>query len=286
MSKLRVPIKDVSFAHSTGLTVHHDPQHIQWIREGFCDSVNVFFTDFFLPEAHTFKSPKRTALLVEPPHIYGAGYAAVKARPEVFTWVLTYDRQLLSIDPKKFLYYPIGGCWIPAKDQRTDHPKTKMVSIVASNKHFTPAHELRHEIMRKYKGKDVIDIFGRGHNPVEVKTAALAPYRYSIAMENAVIDSLFTEKLIDCFLTGTIPIYYGTSTIKEFFNPAGIFEFRTLEDLDRILSGLTPGVYDSLRPVIEENFQKALKYRTAEDWLWENYPFLFSDKSCLPTSIR
>ena len=41
--------------------------------------------------------------------------------------------------------------------------------------------------------------------------------QFSIATENAAVDNYFTEKLMDCFLTKTVPIYYGSSNIGEFF---------------------------------------------------------------------
>ena len=33
---------------------------------------------------------------------------------------------------------------------------------------------------------------------------------FSVCIENDVYDTYFTEKILDCFATGTIPIYKGT----------------------------------------------------------------------------
>jgi hypothetical protein len=41
-------------------------------------------------------------------------------------------------------------------------------------------------------------------------------------MENATYSNMFTEKITDCFMTGTIPIYYGISNIGDYFNTDGI----------------------------------------------------------------
>lgn len=276
-AKLRVRIEDQSFAHSPGLTVHHVPQYIEWVRGTAGDTDTVFFTDRSIGIANQIPAKRKVALLIEPPQIYGNGYKIVQDRPDDFDWVLTYDESLVL--PERFpgqpraLYYPIGGCWIPQQDRRHDWPKTKQCSIIASAKRFTPDHILRHEIVERFR--DRVDAFGHGYKPVQFKTEALAPYRYSIVMENVILDTLFTEKLIDCFLTGTVPIYYGTRQISRYFNMKGVFEFRTLDELDNILTGLSPGVYDSLRPVIEENWGRAHKFLTAEDWLIQNYNFLF-----------
>lgn len=51
-------------------------------------------------------------------------------------------------------------------------------------------------------------------NPDKWRTSKiqfLSNYKFNIAFENADIDGYITEKLMDCFLAGTVPIYYGSS---------------------------------------------------------------------------
>ena len=50
----------------------------------------------------------------------------------------------------------------------------------------------------------------------------LKDYRFSFAMENDCYESYFTEKLHDCLLTGTMPIYLGAPNIGDFYNLDGI----------------------------------------------------------------
>ena len=40
-------------------------------------------------------------------------------------------------------------------------------------------------------------------------------------MENNIEPDYFTEKLIDCFLTGTVPIYLGPKQVENYFDPNG-----------------------------------------------------------------
>ena len=47
---------------------------------------------------------------------------------------------------------------------------------------------------------------------------------FSIAIENASYETYFTEKLLDCFATGTIPVYYGAPDIGDYFNKDGIID--------------------------------------------------------------
>ncbi len=85
---------------------------------------------------------------------------------------------------------------------------------------------------------------------------------FSITIENSKEDYMFTEKLIDCFLTGTIPIYYGCPSIGNFFNSNGIIMIDSLEDLSTILPTLNEELYNNMRPYIEENYKTAQQYKT------------------------
>jgi hypothetical protein len=71
---------------------------------------------------------------------------------------------------------------------------------------------------------------------------------------------MFTEKLLDCFKTLTVPIYYGCTNIEKYFNPKGIIQFNTIEELDDILKNLTPSMYDEMLPYLHENFEAAKPY--------------------------
>jgi len=79
---------------------------------------------------------------------------------------------------------------------------------------------------------DDIDLFGRGVNDFDKKLDTLKDYKYSIAIENAVEENWFTEKLYDCFLTHTIPLYYGCPNITDYFSPASLVKI-DIDDFDR-----------------------------------------------------
>lgn len=62
-----------------------------------------------------------------------------------------------------------------------------------------------------------MDLFGKGINFITDKMDGLLPYRYSLAIENASIPYYFTEKINDCFLAYTVPLYYGCRNIDKYF---------------------------------------------------------------------
>jgi hypothetical protein len=74
-----------------------------------------------------------------------------------------------------------------------------------------------------------IDLYGRAVRYIEDKWDGLAPYRYSIAVENATGPDYWTEKIADCFLTWTVPLYYGCSNLERYFPPDSFLRI----DIDR-----------------------------------------------------
>lgn len=102
--------------------------------------------------------------------------------------------------------------------------KTKNISLVCSNKLFLPGHVKRYAFANKLMGhfKDKIDFLGSGFTRIEDKLSALMPYKYSIAIENSYLDDYFTEKLTECYLTCTYPIYYGAPNINKYFDEGSL----------------------------------------------------------------
>lgn len=75
---------------------------------------------------------------------------------------------------------------------------------------------------------------GRYNNNVGIiknKILFLSKYKFSIAMENSEGDGYLSEKIIDSFEAGTIPIYYGDYMLDEFINPNSYILIRGEKDL-------------------------------------------------------
>jgi thermostable 8-oxoguanine DNA glycosylase len=116
-----------------------------------------------------------------------------------------------------------------------------------------------------------VDLYGVGIREVQGKIEGLRDYKFSIAIENGVHDNYFTEKILDCFLTGVIPIYRGCKNISEFFNTKGFLIFNTEEELLEIINNLTEQDYLSREEYIKENFEKAKQYAYDNDQLFNKY---------------
>ena len=176
--------------------------------------------------------------------------------------IISCDKELCAKYPK-FIYSVTNAApWVV---DRQIFEKTKLVSMISSNKRMVPGHLKRLEFVNKFK--DQVDLYGRGFQEIDCKEDGLRDYMFSIAVENAVYDTYFTEKLTDCFATGTIPIFYGCRGVTEYFNEDGII---FLDD-EFDISTLTEELYYSKMDAIKDNYQRSLDFPVAEDFIYTNY---------------
>tara|TARA_R100000152_G_C6743155_1_gene166882 strand:- start:746 stop:1141 length:396 start_codon:yes stop_codon:yes gene_type:complete len=102
----------------------------------------------------------------------------------------------------------------------------------------------------------VVDVFGRGIKEIEKKEDGLNDYAFSIVVENDWSDLFYTEKLQDCFLTGTVPIYLGSKAVSEIFDEEGII-FLDHHNPVLNLPEYTMELYESKKDAIQNNFKLA-----------------------------
>ena len=84
--------------------------------------------------------------------------------------------------------------------------------------------------------------------------------QFSIVIESSRENSYFTEKLIDCLVTKTIPIYFGCPNISEFFDVRGMIIVNSYQELINSVNSIDEQLYESMKPFIEENYIRAQKY--------------------------
>jgi len=197
-------------------------------------------------------------------------YLALEKNIDKFDYVMTYDEYLLDTYPNKCIFTADNGIWI--QDQNIMlWDKTKMMSLIYSWKNWTEGHKLRHLIANI--PDTGIDLYGDGSpHPIKYKEEALIDYQFSITIENSRSKYYFTEKLLDCFAVGTIPIYWGCKNIGDFFDERGILQFETIDDLVRIFNEINdhPNLYNMMYPFVLENFHRASAFIRYEDWIYDN----------------
>lgn len=141
------------------------------------------------------------------------------------TTVLTSDEELAASKnrARRFLLTP---CMTRTWSMKRPYDELKRTSVVekpgrlswvTSNLAMVAGHHKRLRFLDALRERVSFDLYGRGFRPVPDKWEALAPYRYSIAFENSQERFYFTEKIMDCFVAETMPIYFGCPNILDFF---------------------------------------------------------------------
>lgn len=263
MDKDILYINDDSFSHAPSSSWYNSPKKFNWVRGQDEKADEIFLTDLFLID--NFKNKKVYGWLIEPPELIPNLYDFAIKNIDKFEKIFTYDLELLKIS-KRFEFLPIGGCWIDETDRKI-YEKNNLVCSINSQKRMTKLHRFRHEVFSRVGG---IDLYGNGYRPVNKKIDVLKNYMFCVVIENQEMDFLFTEKIIDCFVTGTIPIYKGCPSIDKFFNIEGILTFNTIEDLNNVIKNkLNEDLYFNKMKAIVENFETAKKYTVADDIIYE-----------------
>jgi sulfur relay (sulfurtransferase) DsrC/TusE family protein len=164
----------------------------------------------------------------------------------------THDTHVVHMQP--LLPWYVGMTWEPDHSNRVimtysdiEHAlpkKQKLISVVSSYKAFSKGHMQRRLFVDKLVEHygDKIDVFGEGIRDFRDKWDVVAPYQYQIAIENCQDTDYWTEKLADCFLANTYPIYHGCPNVGDYF-PSHAFTTidinrfeQAVETIDRVIA--------------------------------------------------
>ena len=244
-----------------------ESKHIEWVEEGgqgtfYIDSAIGLAMDNDEVEGPKYAWILESAAILPQITDFARNLPGRDRMLETFDTIFTHNQALIDIDSDKFKWVPAQGTWI--KDPKV-YDKTKMISMIASNKNMCQGHRDRLEWVDRLKDAEGIDFFGRGFDTeIDTKEEGLCDYMFSVAIENASYETYFTEKLLDCFATGTIPVYYGAPNIGDHFNKDGIIDLS--EEFD-----VSEEIYYNKMDAIKDNLERTKKMEILEDFIWENY---------------
>jgi hypothetical protein len=125
----------------------------------------------------------------------------------------------------------------PEQEVRPEHALNRgFCSFVATNSKGRKRNAFA-ERLNRYKR---VDYGGKYRNnvggPVKDKRSFLSAYKFNIAFENSSYPGYTTEKIVEAFQAGTVPIYWGNPRIVEEFNPRSFInchEFKSMRDVVR-----------------------------------------------------
>ena len=217
----------------------------------------------------------RIVIIEEP--LKGGYYNLMRLRRDLYSHLLTFHDEILEENPKARVFH-CTNTWV--KGFVPDRKDFNISFIVGGkNSPTMEGYELRHNVWRN---KDRIA------TPKVFYLSGNAPYKhhfvpwpeadytnslilgaskeplfnsmFHIAIENCSIKNYFTEKIVDCFQTRTVPIYYGCKNISEFFNEYGIIQCSDLEDIISACNQVTPEVYERMFPLLNDNYERSMAW--------------------------
>lgn len=262
-----------------------NPEYILWDRNNVGLPIH-FYTHEKMFQKHSNNYKKKFGLLFESELIRPNDFSDAlqkKEKIKTFDKVFTFSERILN-EYDNALFAPASGLWYGTQinggewDELRYLKKSKNISVIASNKTCTEYHRLRIKLANEAMNTGKVDAFGNFcGNRIDKKSSALDDYRYTIVVENDVKPYYFTEKILDCFASMTIPIYVGATKLNEFFNMDGVIEMKPeqYDHIDDVIKQCSEIDYESRKCAILDNYQRVKKYRCIEDYLIENYGFCF-----------
>lgn len=212
------------------------------------------------------------------PEAYLRGRQSFIRNHKHYDILLTHDEEILKACPNARLCV-YGTTWIPQSVyENIDVSRKKpRISCLTGSKEFTPAHTYRKFLYAnqlniplpikwfRSSAGDLLPAYQ--HNPIipkslEGKVDLFLDFQFSLVIENSRQTHYFTEKLMDCLLTKTIPIYYGCPNIAEYFNTQGWIILETTDMNELISKASALPNYGEYVDVIEHNHKEAMKYKS------------------------
>lgn len=204
---------------------------------------------------------------IEPTEVLDVVQKIIAKRND-YDLILTWNQDILSACENAVLLTESPCSWLPrAKENSVYTPcdptkKIFAVSFLTSNKGFCPGHALRLDIYRRLPAVVGQLVVHKHMSPPRIpdKRAMLEPFQFSIAPENANHNNWFADKIVDCFIAKTIPLYWGCPNLDQYFNMDGVIRFGSYEELASALQSLTPDYYAKHLDAVEFNYERALQY--------------------------
>lgn len=117
--------------------------------------------------------------------------------------------------------------------------KKKFCNMVVSN--VRDASDRRIEFFQRLSKYKVVDSGGKAYNnlpdgiPVKNKRQFQEDYRFSLAFENSTYKGYTTEKIVQAWMAGTIPIYWGDPSVGEQFNEGAFINCHAYKSWDDVI---------------------------------------------------
>lgn len=152
--------------------------------------------------------------------------------------------------------------------------KRKFCCMVVSNMKQTDGY--REAFFEKLNAYKMVDSGGKYKNnvggPVPNKFEFQKDYKFSFAFENVAVRGYCTEKILESFAAGTIPIYYGDETVVQDFNPKAFINCHDYDSIDDVIAKIKE---------LDENDDAYLQMLNEPVFVGGKLPDRYSDENIL-----
>jgi hypothetical protein len=217
----------------------------------------------------------RFVFLLEPPEIVNHSHHALHGlQHNTYNYLLTHNQELINASDRALLF-EFGTTWI--RDYVfTD--KEYSISALVGGKLMANGHYLRQEVLtHRHNIVTPRNFYISSHYPPKVDVSELKilgndktplfDSQFHICIENTKRLNWFTEKLIDCLVTKTIPIYWGCPNIGDWFDLDGIIIVNNLDDFINVCNSLNENTYNEKLEAVNKNYEIAKKLANIDDRL-------------------
>ena len=191
------------------------------------------------------------------PEVHGASKVLILYEPELilpdnwdpayhdqFSRVLTWNDKLCL--QKKYEKHNFTVDWkdrLPCECSRGDFFTNKLAVMIQTAKNIPGSlYEKRIELIAWFKDNAIFDfdLYGRGWDirtlpfykgMTSNKLATYANYRFAITFENTDKDiGYISEKILDAFMAGTVPVYWGAPNVHDHIPPECFIDMRQFKN--------------------------------------------------------
>ena len=223
-------------------------------------------------------NPYNILMVMEPNQLFGI-HDWAKQNSHLFNIILTWGQDLLDTCSNAY-FFPFGISWLDKEyiTNINNINKKFEVSFLCGGKQRIEGHHLRHRLHKReneitipkqwyytlpdynYNDGHHTIVQYEGQSPGSVKKR-LWESMFSICVENSSNRGYHTEKIIDAFLSKTIPIYWGCPNLEELgYDSNGFIYCNDEDEIINNVNKLTPEFYFDRKEAINHNYELAKYY--------------------------
>lgn len=232
----------------------------------------------YLPRPFSVPKAKKVLVIYSEPRAGMISNEWVLEHYQLYDLIFTYDERLKHLPNVRMQSF--GGTWCHGLPSKKDFTYSFLYSTGADLSYYA-GYDIRKKIAsgfgapnipgRLYLSTKRLNLSDEDRRKI-VDNSATHNYSVSniyddkipvlesmfhIAIENHNDRGFFTEKVIDCFRSYSVPIYWGTDNIGELFDIDGMILLDDEKSLSEVLSSLTLEDYWKRMPAMVENYKRS-----------------------------